>query len=277
MKTLSIIFVNLLVGSPVFASLSDALTTSEPDHATAGVQYAQAGTAVSDISPSAQRRLLFYSDQAIEAMMVLANEDLLSRQGSDVSDTGSIDAFRDAIEKLIGAGQRSDLSTEQVALFFEDQVRLSFSGTLPAVVQGTDGQLEVSSLITGVADAMQQSGPNVDQNYLAAVAAEGAEMAESSVQSVEVAQSETPVITEVDEASVFSDESASPEVRAILSRVQEEGDSRIIEIAPGDTLASLAFAFYGDTLQYRRLYNANVDILDNPNSLQVGLVLRIPE
>ena len=47
-------------------------------------------------------------------------------------------------------------------------------------------------------------------------------------------------------------------------------------VKSGDSLASIAKSHYGDSAKYMAIYNANKDILANPNSLNVGQVLTFP-
>lgn len=61
----------------------------------------------------------------------------------------------------------------------------------------------------------------------------------------------------------------APEVPA-----QETG--RTILVEEGDSLSDIAERAYGDPLAYRRIFEANRDVLGRPESLKVGLQLRIP-
>lgn len=47
-------------------------------------------------------------------------------------------------------------------------------------------------------------------------------------------------------------------------------------VARGETLSSIAQFYYGDSSVFRRIFNANKNILTNPDRLTVGQVLRIP-
>ncbi len=47
-------------------------------------------------------------------------------------------------------------------------------------------------------------------------------------------------------------------------------------VVRGDTLAGISGAYYGDRNLWRRIYEANRDILPSANALQPGQVLRIP-
>lgn len=48
-------------------------------------------------------------------------------------------------------------------------------------------------------------------------------------------------------------------------------------VQPGDTLSGIALHFLGSTTRYTELFEANRDVLANPNSLRAGVVLRIPQ
>jgi nucleoid-associated protein YgaU len=45
----------------------------------------------------------------------------------------------------------------------------------------------------------------------------------------------------------------------------------------GDTLSSIAEQFYGDTEQWRRIFRANGNQIDDPDEIFAGQVLRIPQ
>jgi LysM repeat protein len=49
------------------------------------------------------------------------------------------------------------------------------------------------------------------------------------------------------------------------------------EVVPGDTLSGIAKKVYGKASLYMKIFEANRDILDNPDRIKVGQKLRIPE
>jgi len=51
----------------------------------------------------------------------------------------------------------------------------------------------------------------------------------------------------------------------------------IYEVVPGDTLGGIAKSFYGKANLYMKIFDANRDILDNPDLIKVGQKLRIPK
>jgi nucleoid-associated protein YgaU len=49
------------------------------------------------------------------------------------------------------------------------------------------------------------------------------------------------------------------------------------EVQSGDTLLSIAEQFYGDATQWRRIYDANKDVIgSDPDKLKIGMKLKIP-
>jgi nucleoid-associated protein YgaU len=57
----------------------------------------------------------------------------------------------------------------------------------------------------------------------------------------------------------------------------EPVEVRIHEVVAGDTLSALAQKYYGSAGKYMKIFEANRDILDNPDLIKVGQKLKIPE
>jgi nucleoid-associated protein YgaU len=55
------------------------------------------------------------------------------------------------------------------------------------------------------------------------------------------------------------------------------GDAQIYEVKPGDTLGAIAQRFYGKASLYPKIFEANRDILTNPDLIKVGQKLKIPK
>jgi LysM repeat protein len=53
--------------------------------------------------------------------------------------------------------------------------------------------------------------------------------------------------------------------------------ARIHEVVAGDTLSKIAKKFYGDAAQYNKIFEANRDQLKDPDKIQVGQKLKVPE
>jgi LysM repeat protein len=55
------------------------------------------------------------------------------------------------------------------------------------------------------------------------------------------------------------------------------GSETIYIVQPGDTLGALAQRFYGKAGMYPKIFEANRDILSNPDLIKVGQKLKIPK
>ena len=49
------------------------------------------------------------------------------------------------------------------------------------------------------------------------------------------------------------------------------------KVQPGDSLSKIAKEFYGNASDYMRIFEANKDTLNDPNKIQIGQELVIPE
>jgi len=48
------------------------------------------------------------------------------------------------------------------------------------------------------------------------------------------------------------------------------------EVVKGDTLSKIAEKYYGDPSLYTQIFEANTDVLSNPDVIRIGQKLRIP-
>jgi nucleoid-associated protein YgaU len=53
--------------------------------------------------------------------------------------------------------------------------------------------------------------------------------------------------------------------------------SRTYTIAKGDSLSKIAKQFYGDAKQWKKIHEANKDIIKNPDLIHPGQVIQIPD
>lgn len=58
---------------------------------------------------------------------------------------------------------------------------------------------------------------------------------------------------------------------------QKPAEEIIYEVKPGDTLGAIAQRFYGKASLYPKIFEANRDILSNPDLIKVGQKLKIPK
>lgn len=65
-----------------------------------------------------------------------------------------------------------------------------------------------------------------------------------------------------------------------FSNVQSGSSStaaKIYEVVSGDSLSKIAKREYGNASEWKRIYDANRDVLDNPDKIFPGQKLKIPQ
>ena len=75
-----------------------------------------------------------------------------------------------------------------------------------------------------------------------------------------------------DESPDFSDVEGGASSTAPLAQPAEQ----TYTVASGDSLSKIAKHFYGDANQWRRIFEANQDVLDDPDKIYPGQTLKIP-
>lgn len=71
---------------------------------------------------------------------------------------------------------------------------------------------------------------------------------------------------------VIADDLKAPEPKP----EEPEEKAEFYEVVSGDTLGKIAKHFYGKSSKYMQIFEANKDILTDPNKIQVGQKIRIP-
>jgi nucleoid-associated protein YgaU len=227
-----------------------------------GEQYSQNG-ALSAIPPSGIRRLRFYSDKAIKVLFELAKQN-----GNATMSVETTQGLNATIESMIEVGAKSELSVDQVAMFFAQEVEARFSGPLELTFDTPDGKLDPQMLFRRVwaakGDAPQTM---VDDKYMAILTAVNTRMATvleaGPMPAAAPAQPQSRIYTRAEQA--------------IIDRAEVVDGVRTIRVQSGDFLMKYAQAFYGNREMYLSIYLANPDVLRNPNLIAVGQVLVIPD
>jgi LysM repeat protein len=74
-------------------------------------------------------------------------------------------------------------------------------------------------------------------------------------------------------ADISVDPNAKP---AQTQSAPGESAQRSYTVKAGDSLSKISKQFYGDANQYGKIFDANRDLLSDPNKINVGQTLRIP-
>jgi nucleoid-associated protein YgaU len=69
----------------------------------------------------------------------------------------------------------------------------------------------------------------------------------------------------------------APEPEMLVEVEAEPPTERYHMVAAGDTLGHISQKYYGKAGAYMKIFEANRDILDDPNLIKVGQKLKIPE
>lgn len=80
-------------------------------------------------------------------------------------------------------------------------------------------------------------------------------------------------------ADVVEAEKAEAEAKAAEEGKagEEAWESRTYTVQSGDTLGKIAKEFYGNAMEYPKIFEANKPMLSDPDKIYPGQVLRIPE
>ena len=65
-------------------------------------------------------------------------------------------------------------------------------------------------------------------------------------------------------------------VMAVTVKAADEPRVEYYEIASGDSLSAIAKKYYGDAMQYPRLFEANREVIKDPDKIYPGQKIRIP-
>jgi nucleoid-associated protein YgaU len=68
----------------------------------------------------------------------------------------------------------------------------------------------------------------------------------------------------------------APEVEVSVDEAVEE-NVEYYEIKSGDTLSKIAKRVYGDAMQYTKIFEANREVIEDPDKIYVGQKIRIPK
>jgi hypothetical protein len=78
-------------------------------------------------------------------------------------------------------------------------------------------------------------------------------------------------------SDLTADIDAPAESEQSRNRSQGAGAGQTYTVKAGDTLSKISKQFYGDANQYMKIFEANKDKLDDPNKIQPGQQLTIPQ
>ncbi len=184
-----------------------------------------------------------------DKMKVLTDEvvDALSALGRHEEDPSgslgqSVDDLRSKLSALVQEAESRGKNAGNVEMLLKEALGKNHKN-LPAALKNADGSLDITSLIASVVKKAgnKAGGSPADSEYLSMIESEG---------------NRTTLTSRL---------------------IRGKAGKRYLIVKPGDTLSSIAYATYGDSFLYPKIYQANRNIISNPNALGVGMRLVIPE
>lgn len=231
------------------------------------LEYAQ--VQVDDLSESDLRRLIFYADRATGTLQNLVE----SADTQSIFEQEKVNKrFRESIVRLADAGDRSGLSMDQVADFYEAVVFDRFGQEFMQKVGALAGGLEFRTLFRNIATASETDAAGRDANtsYINS-------LAESSQLNAPLSEGQAiqPSPVQVIDRPVALPNANADEL-SIVDRVRVVDGRWELTVQTGDSLSTIASAIYGDSLAYTTIYSANSEVIANPNVIEVDTLLVLP-
>jgi len=218
-----------------------------------------------------RRRMEFYAERALKTLLEVVN----SSETQDIAAQSKINTqFRSAIVRLVDAGQRSGLSSDQVADFFIQTVRETEGQEFLERTANIGGGLDFQTLFRNV------SAPANPLNATALDSAAFLEALASASSGLTLTENQTDAATPNAPAQIDGPvalPNANEAERAVVDRVVVRDGVWELTIVQGDSLSEISSALYGDSLSYPVIYNANSTVLTNPNVLEVDTVIVLPK
>ena len=267
-----VVFLAIMFAGSAFADARFSTDSTAPS-GLVGLVYAQ--VQIENISESDMRRLVFYADRATGALQNLV-EDAGAR--SIIEQDKFNKRFRESISRLVDAGKRSGLSMDQVADFFTQAVFDSFGQGFMQQVGALAGGLDFRTLFRNVATVPDpRTNVNDAGSTFLNTLAQASQGLDLSVPQEEGHQVIITQIAPPPSAGPQPFPNATTAERDIISRVQVVNGRWEFTIQRGDSLSEIASAIYGDTLSYTVIYSANNLVIANPNVIEVGTRLVLPQ
>lgn len=265
-------YIVLLAISIAGSAAADARFDTSAQQPLNPFRLAYAQVQISDLAERDLRRMVYYADRATLTLQTMV-------EGADIRSIYDQDRvnkrFRESITRLADAGARSGLSMDQVADYYTQIVFDKFGQAFMQQVGALAGGLDFRTLFRNIAIVPDPS-------------AEGGDAGGSFMDALTVASQNLELDTAYGEnrqvvAVVPSagGPTAFPNANAIelniVKRIQVVDGRWELTIRAGDSLSTIASAIYGNALAYTTIYGANTQVIRNPNVIDVGTLLVLPQ
>lgn len=198
--------------------------------------------------------------------------DLLDKAGGieGIADKFQKSGLGDIVASWIGTGENQPISGEQLTkVLGRDKLEaLAQQAGVPA----SAGANVLASLFPTLLDKLTPGGEAPDRNQLAYVG----KVILGGLGVAAAAKAAASVFGKKDEDAAPASGAPAAADAASSGQSGQAGTSGTRVVASGDTLSKIAQDVYGDGTLWKRIFDANRDILSDPNRIWPGQVLRIP-
>ena len=177
------------------------------------------------------------TDQVVNSLNAL--------QGGGAESAGAEAALTDQLTALVNKAMSKGKSSDYVLKLIDAALKESGGASLSDIARKTGGKIDMRALLQNIVANAAAGGTQggADDDYLKTIKAEAGR------------------------TTLTGNTPAKP----VASR-----GGRVITIQPGDTLGTIAMKYYGSVSMWRKIYEANRDVLSNPDIIPRGRKLRLP-
>lgn len=267
---------------PLAAGSAAALPVAAPQAPAPKHAYLRVADLTAVTDASARRRIEFYADRVFQSLSQVAADDARAFLSGGALDPKVAATLRDAVARFVDACGAAGLDEAQTADILSDYHVARYQGETPSALSRPDGALDAALLVRDFSTARRNAGPIERDAYLSAIEKAGSDTLDQRLEALKGAPEPSRAADAVPAAAALlaevtaESDPLTPEQAAILGRVTGQAPERRIVVEPGDTLGLIASAVYGESLYYRYIFDANRDRLFDPDTLRVGLELRLP-
>ncbi len=201
--------------------------------------FAQAETA----SEAGAAELKALTDQVLKSLNAISPPPAREKETAPVAPQDH-EALFQALTTLVEKATRQGKTSDDILALIEEALADQDEATLMALIERAGGRMELQKLLRALVHKAALE-TRTDDPYTRMLRAEG-------------------------EATSIADTPRAP------ARAPVAGAARTIRVQPGDTLGTLALQYLGSARRWRDLYEANRDILKNPDLVPAGIRLRLP-
>ncbi|MFA6958084.1 MAG: LysM peptidoglycan-binding domain-containing protein [Thermoanaerobaculia bacterium] len=150
----------------------------------------------------------------------------------------------------------------------------SFEDKVHAAIETLRGQFPMAQIAADIADeVVTLKGHAPDVNIKGQIMAAFNQLVETKNTINQIALDKPAAAP----APVAAPAAPAPAAAAPMVGPPAPTGPKIHEVVSGETLSKISKHYYGDANKYMKIFEANTDILKNPDLIKVGQKLKIPE